>query len=291
MTGMDFQTPETGPYDPSNLAGPSMRDKKDIPDGLWMRCSKCEGMLYRKVVSDNQEVCPDCGQHFRLTGPKRVEQLADPDSFEELFADLAPADPLNFQWSGKTLKDRVAKEQAKTGQLEGVQTGIAYIKGRRVALGVMNGDWLMGSLGSVVGEKLTRLIERATEENLPLIIVCMSGGARMHEGALSLMQMAKTSAALARYDDAGGLFISVLTDPTTGGTTASFAMLGDIIIAEPRSLIGFAGQRVIANTIKSELPEGFQTAEFLLEHGFIDMIVHRHDLRSEIARLIDYCGQ
>jgi len=153
----------------------------------------------------------------------------------------------------------------------------------------MDGDFLMGSMGSVLGEKITLLIEHATEQSLPLVIVCMSGGARMHEGALSLMQMGKTSAALARYDDAGGLFISVLTDPTTGGTTASFAMLGDIIIAEPNALIGFAGQRVIANTIKSELPKGFQRAEFLLEHGFIDRIVPRHELRNEIARIIDYC--
>jgi len=247
-------------------------------------------MVYRKTVSENQEVCPECQHHFRLTGKRRIEQLTDPDSFEEFFAEIAPADPLKFTWDGKTLADRITAEQAKTGQTEAVQTGVAYIKGRRIALGVMDGDWLMGSLGSVVGEKITRLIELATEEKLPLIIVCVSGGARMHEGALSLMQMAKTSAALGRFDKAGGLFISVLSDPTTGGTTASFAMLGDIIVAEPKALIGFAGQRVIANTIKSELPEGFQRAEFLLEHGFIDCIVHRHELRSELARLIDYCG-
>ncbi len=224
-----------------------------------------------------------------MSGSQRIEQLTDPDSFEEMFGDLAPADPLKFSWAGKTLADRISAEQAKTGQIEAVRTGVAYIKGRRVALGAMDGDWLMGSLGSVVGEKITRLIEFATEEKLPLVIVCVSGGARMHEGALSLMQMAKTSAALARFDSAGGMFISVLSDPTTGGTTASFAMLGDLIIAEPKALIGFAGQRVIANTIKSELPDGFQRAEFLLEHGFIDRIVHRGELRSELARFIDYC--
>lgn len=280
----------TGPYDSSGFAGPAKREKRDIPDGLWLRCPDCKEMLYRKTVAENQEVCPDCHHHFRLSGQQRISELTDPDSFEEMFGDLAPADPLGFTWDGKTLADRISAEQAKTGQTEAVRTGVAYVKGRRIALGVMDGDWLMGSLGSVVGEKITRLIEFATDEKLPLVIVCVSGGARMHEGALSLMQMAKTSAALARFDSAGGMFISVLSDPTTGGTTASFAMLGDIIIAEPKALIGFAGQRVIANTIKSELPEGFQRAEFLLEHGFIDRIVPRGELRSELARLIDYCA-
>ena len=287
----EAESQPAGPYDPSRFAGPSRREKRDIPDGLWMRCPGCEGMVYRKVVAENQDVCVECGYHFRVSANARIRQLIDPDSFEELFADIAPADPLKFAWAGKTMADRIVAEQDKTGNVEAARTGIAYIKGRRTALGVMDGEWLMGSLGSVVGEKITLLIEKATGEKLPLIIVCMSGGARMHEGALSLMQMAKTSASLGRFGDAGGLFISVLTDPTTGGTTASFAMLGDIIIAEPGALIGFAGQRVIANTIKSELPEGFQRAEFLLEHGFIDRIVHRHELRSELARLIDYCGQ
>ncbi len=289
MTGIDPHP--ASPYDGLRFEGPAVREKRDIPDGLWMSCPKCDEMLYRKVVADNQEVCPKCEHHFRLNANGRIIQLADSDSFEELFGNIGPSDPLKFEWAGKTLADRIAKEQAKTGNLEGAKTGVAYIRGRRVALGIMDGDWLMGSLGSVVGEKLTLLIELATAEKLPLVIVSMSGGARMHEGACSLMQMAKTSAALARYDDKDGLYISVLSDPTMGGTTASFAMLGDVIIAEPEALIGFAGQRVIANTIKAELPEGFQQAEFLLEHGFIDMIVHRHDLGSEIARLIDYCGQ
>jgi acetyl-CoA carboxylase carboxyl transferase subunit beta len=277
------------PYDSSTFEGPRPGPKLDIPDGLWLRCPGCEGMLYRKTVAANQEVCPECSHHFRVSAAQRIAQLADPDSFEELFANIAPTDPLEFAWLGQTYAERLRKEQKKTGSTEAVRTGIAYIKGRRVALGVMDGDFLMGSMGSVLGEKLTLLIERATADRLPLIIVCMSGGARMHEGALSLMQMGKTSAALARFDDAGGLYICVLADPTTGGTTASFAMLGDVIIAEPGALIGFAGQRVIANTIKAELPEGFQRAEFLLDKGFVDMIVHRHDLRSEIARLIDYC--
>jgi acetyl-CoA carboxylase carboxyl transferase subunit beta len=278
------------PYDSRAFDGPAVRRKRDIPEGLWMRCSGCEGTLYRKTVTENMEVCPECGHHFRMGARARVAQITDPDSFEELFTDIGPADPLEFRWSGKSYADRVRQEQAKTGNTEGVLTGIAYIKGRRAAVGVMDFDFLGGSMGSVIGEKLSLLVERAVTDSLPLIIVCMSGGARMHEGALSLMQMAKVSAAIARLDQAGGLYIAVLTDPTTGGTTASFAMLADITIAEPKALIGFAGERVIANTIRAELPEGFQRAEFLQEHGFVDLIVARKDLRSEIAKLIDYCS-
>lgn len=286
----DAQDPETiVPFDPSVFEGPAIRKKRDVPDGLWMRCSGCEGVVYRKVVSENLEVCPECGHHFRLSASKRVELLTDPDSFEELFANVMPADPLGFQWRGLNYNEYLKDYQKRSGTSEGVLTGIGYIKGRRVALGVMNGEFIMGSMGSVIGEKLTLLIEKAIESRLPVVIVCTSGGARMHEGALSLMQMAKTAAALARLDAAGLLYISVLADPTTGGTTASFAMLGDVIIAEPGALVGFAGERVIANTIRQELPEGFQRAEFLMEHGFIDMIVKRTDLRSEIAKLIDYC--
>ena len=279
------------PYDSASFDGPSFRKKRDVPDGLWMRCDGCEAMLYSKVVVENLEVCPQCNYHFRVGARNRIVQLADPESFEELSAEIAPADPLEFNWAGKSYAERVRSEQEKTGNTEAVLTGIAYIKGRRVALGVMDGDWLIGTMGSVVGEKVTLLIEHATASALPLVIVCASGGARMHEGALSLMQMGKTSAALANFDDAGGLYVALLSDPTTGGMTASFAMLADFIIAEPGALIGFAGQRVIANTIKSELPEGFQRAEFLLEHGFIDMIVHRKNLRSELAKLIDYCAK
>ncbi|MHC4294614.1 MAG: acetyl-CoA carboxylase, carboxyltransferase subunit beta, partial [Planctomycetota bacterium] len=277
------------PYDASAFSGPAIRKKRDVPDGLWMRCDGCETMLYRKVATENLEVCPKCEAHFRIGATQRIEQLADTDTFEEMFGDIAPADPLEFEWAGKSYAERLLKEQEKTGNLEACLTGIAYIKGRRVALGVMDGEFLMGSMGSVLGEKITLLIEHATANSIPLVIVCTSGGARMHEGALSLMQMAKTSAALGKYDEAGGLYIAVLADPTTGGTTASFAMLGDFTIAEPAALIGFAGQRVIANTIKAELPEGFQRAEFLLKKGFIDRIVPRKELRNEIARLIDYC--
>ena len=277
------------PFDSSVFEGPAFRKKREVPDGLWMRCPGCEGMLYRKVVDENMDVCPECNHHFRMSARRRVEQLTDPDSFEELFADILPDDPLGFEWRGRNYREYVKDYQAKSGTDEGVLTGIGYVKGRRMALGVMNGEFIMGSMGSVIGEKLTLLIENATESRLPLAIVCTSGGARMHEGALSLMQMAKTAAALARFDEARGLYVAVLVDPTTGGTTASFAMLGDFIIAEPGALIGFAGERVIANTIRAEQPEGFQRAEFLLEHGFIDMIVPRKELRSEIARLIDYC--
>jgi acetyl-CoA carboxylase carboxyl transferase subunit beta len=276
------------PYDAAAFDGPRARRKRDMPDGLWMRCPQCEATLFTKVVHENLNVCPDCDWHFRIGARRRVEQLVDTGSFEELFSQIAPADPLDFHWLGQTYTERLQKEQAKTGQTEAVLTGIAYIKGRRLALGVMDSDFLMGSMGSVLGEKIALLIERATGSKLPLVIVCASGGARMHEGALSLMQMGKTSAALARLDDAGGLYVAVLTDPTTGGTTASFAMLADVILAEPGALIGFAGQRVIANTIKAELPEGFQRAEFLLDHGFIDRIVPRKDLRTELSLLIDY---
>ncbi len=280
---------DTTPYNAESLGDRPQRTKREVPDGLWMRCPKCEAMLYRKAVAENLDVCPECEHHFRMKGWDRVNQLTDPGSFEEHFDNLATVDPLDFKWAGKVYAERIAIEQKKTGINDSILTGVAYIKGRRVALGVMVGEFIMGSMGTVLGEKLARLIELATEQSLPLIVVCISGGARMHEGALSLMQMAKTSAALARYDDAGGLYIAILTDPTTGGTTASFAMLGDITIAEPDAEICFAGARVIANTIKADLPEGFQRSEFLMEKGFIDMIVHRKELRSEIARLIDYC--
>ncbi len=206
-----------------------------------------------------------------------------------MHSDLTANDPLDFKFRGTTYKQRLKADEKKSGSKEAIRIGKAFIKGRGVMLAVMEPNFLMGSMGDVVGEKFCAAVDKAIEEKLPFIAICCSGGARMHEGVVSLGQMAKTSAAVAKFDQAGGLFISVLTDPTTGGVTASFAMLGDIIIAEPKALIGFAGPRTIAETIKVELPEGFQTAEFLLEHGFVDMIVHRKDLRSEIARLIDYC--
>ncbi|MGB2821290.1 MAG: acetyl-CoA carboxylase, carboxyltransferase subunit beta [Phycisphaerae bacterium] len=277
------------PFDPSVFEGPALRKKREVPDGLWMRCAGCEEMVYRKVVAENMEVCPKCGYHVRVGAVERIRQLTDPDSFEELFADIVPDDPLGFEWRGKTYREYIREYQERSGTAEGVLTGIGYVKGRRVALGVMNGEFVGGSMGSVSGERLTLLIERATEAGLPLVIVCTSGGMRMQEGALSLVQMAKTSAALAKLDEAGGLYVSVLVDPTTGGTTASIGMLADVILAEPGAMIGFAGPRVIANTIRQELPDGFQRAEFLLEHGFVDIIVERKELRSELARLVDYC--
>ncbi len=262
--------------------------KEGIPEGLWMRCPECEDMLFRKVVDDALRVCPNCQHHFRVSAPVRIAQLADTGTFEEMFTDLEPVDSLKFV-DKKAYKDRLRTEQMKTGRKDAVVCGKAFIKGRPIMMAVMDPDFMMGSMGSVVGEKITLTIEHALAEKLPLLIVSCSGGARMQESTLSLMQMAKTSAALARFDDAGGLFISLLADPTTGGVTASFAMLGDFIIAEPKALIGFAGPRTIWNTIKVELPEGFQRSEFLEEHGFVDFVVHRKDLQSEIARLIDFC--
>lgn len=281
-----------GYNDPAMSQAPNEPTTKSegIPEGLWMRCPECGAMLFRKVVEEAMHVCPECQHHFRVGAKARVEQLVDPGSFEAMFEDVEPVDVLKFV-DKKAYKDRLRTEQAKTGYNDAVLCGKGFIKGRPLMLAVMNPEFMMGSMGSVVGEKITRTIEAAAEEKLPLIIVSCSGGARMQESTLSLMQMAKTSAALARLDDAGGLFISLLADPTTGGVTASFAMLGDFIIAEPKALIGFAGPRTIWNTIKVELPDGFQRSEFLQEHGFIDFVVHRKDLRSEIARLVDFCGK
>jgi acetyl-CoA carboxylase carboxyl transferase subunit beta len=246
-------------------------------------------MIYRRQMEANQHVCPDCGHHFRIGAVERVRQLADTGSFVPMFTNLQPGDPLTFK-DLRPYSERLLGEQIRTGQVDAVQAGMAFVKGRQAMLCCLDLTFMMGSMGSVVGEIVTRSIEHATRQNLPLIAVSCSGGARMQESGLSLMQMAKTSAALARFDRAGGLFISVLTDPTTGGVTASFAMLGDVIIAEPGALVGFAGPRVIQQTIRQELPEGFQRSEFLLKCGLVDRVVKRQELRSEIARLIDYAG-
>ena len=265
------------------------REKRGVPSGLWMSCPGCSALVYKPDVENNINVCPECGYHMYLSARGRIGTLLDEGTFEEWDAHLEPADPLGFA-DKKKYADRIIAEQQRTGLRDAVLTGTGMIRARRVALGVTDSAFIMGSMGSVVGEKLTRLVEGATQRRLPLIIVSGSGGgARMHEGILSLMQMAKVSAALARYGDAGGLFISVLTNPTMGGVAASFASLGDVIFAEPKALIGFAGPRTIKATIRIELPEGFQSSEFLLEHGYIDRIVERRQLKSEIARVIDYC--
>jgi acetyl-CoA carboxylase carboxyl transferase subunit beta len=264
--------------------------KRSIPEGLWIRCDACSAILFRRSVENNLEVCPECQRHFRVPADQRITQLVDPETFEAFDENLSSQDPLEFV-DLKSYKDRLVEAQKKTKKNDAIQTGYAFIKGRKVVLGVMNFAFLGGSMGSVVGEKIRRAIERAADQDLPLIIVAASGGARMMESGLSLMQMAKTAAALARFDDMGGFFISVLTDPTTGGVTASFAMLGDVILAEPKALIGFAGPRVIQQTIKQELPDGFQRSEFLLECGFVDCVVPRSELRSEISSLIDYAGK
>ena len=273
----------------SKWNGFSLKPRKEMPEGLWVRCPGCEHMLYKSAVEKNLNVCPDCDHHFRIEAKTRIKYLVDEDSFQEVLGTLKTEDPLGFKFRGTTYKKRLKEDAKKSGAKEAMMIGKAFIKGRGVMLAVMEPNFLMGSMGFVVGEKLCVAVEMAMDQKLPLVAVCCSGGARMHEGVISLGQMAKTSAALARFDEAGGLYISVLTDPTTGGVTASYATLGDCLIAEPGALIGFAGPRTIAETIKVELPEGFQTAEFMLEHGFVDMIVHRKDLRSEIARLIDYC--
>ena len=267
------------------------REKRGVPGGLWLSCEDCGAMIFRKEAERLMNVCPECGYHMYLSARDRINWVLDEGTFEEWDGQLEPVDPLEFE-DHKKYKDRLAAEQKRTGLRDAALTGSGMIRARRVAFGVTDSAFIMGSMGSVVGERLARLVERATEEQLPLIIVSGSGGgARMHEGVYSLMQMAKVSAALAKYDELGGLFISVLTNPTMGGVAASFASLGDVIFAEPKALIGFAGPRTIKATIRIELPKGFQTSEFLLEHGYIDRIVARVDLKSEIARVIDYCGK
>jgi acetyl-CoA carboxylase carboxyl transferase subunit beta len=268
----------------------SSKPKRAVPDGLWLRCPVCAAILFRRSVENNLWVCPECDHHFRISAKQRVKQLADTGTFEPFNDDIAPVDPLGFV-DLKPYTDRLEAAQRKTGLNDGLLTGSAFVKGRKVILACMDFTFLGGSMGSVIGEKLTQAIELAGERDLPLVVVSASGGARMMESGYSLMQMAKTSAALARFDEMGGLYISVLTDPTTGGVTASFAMLGDVILAEPKALIGFAGPRVIEQTIRQELPEGFQRAEFLQDCGFIDRVLPRCDLRSEISSIIDYAGK
>lgn len=269
----------------------SKKVKKDIPGGLWTKCPECGELLYSKKLRENFEVCPKCDYHFRVGAYERVSMIFDEGTFKEMDKDMQSKDPLKFKGPAD-YPTKLKKDQSFTGLKDAVVTGVGLLNGKRAALAVTDSRFIMGSMGSVVGEKITRLIEHAEKEKIPVIIISGSGGgARMYEGLLSLMQMAKTSAALDRLHRSGGLFISVLTNPTMAGIMASFASLGDIIIAEPKALIGFTGPRVIQQTIKQELPEGFQQSEFLLEHGLIDMIVCRAEMKETLARLISYfCG-
>ncbi len=267
--------------------GSVTKDPKKIPDGLWIKCPGCSKTVYKKLVEERQETCPECNHHFPLQARARIASLVDEDRFEEWDAALSSADPLGFVDS-RPYPKRIAEQQAKTGLVDALISGRGPIGGIMTAWAVMDFAFNGGSMGSVVGEKITRAVERATAGAMPVVVVSQSGGARMQEGAISLMQMAKTSAALARHRAASLPFISILTNPTMAGVMASYASLGDVIIAEPRALIGFTGPRVIRETIKQELPEGFQTSEFCLEHGQVDLIVARQDLRQELARIIAY---
>ncbi len=272
-------------------ATPVVRATQEVEegDGLWSKCPECGLVVYRKDLIANASVCTGCGHHHRIDSEARIRLIADEGSFEPLDTEMAPTDPLAFK-DRRSYADRLRDSQHSTGLRDAVVTGLCRLEGMPLALGVMDFRFMGGSMGSVVGEKLTRLIEEATARRQPLIIVCASGGARMQEGMLSLMQMAKISGALQRHGQAELLYIPLLTHPTTGGVTASFAMLGDLILAEPKALIGFAGRRVIEQTLREKLPEGFQTAEYLQEHGFVDHIVSRTRLRSSLASLLRLHG-
>ncbi|MCU7500952.1 MAG: acetyl-CoA carboxylase carboxyltransferase subunit beta [Ignavibacteria bacterium] len=261
--------------------------KLELPDGLWEKCPGCGEIIHKKQLEMNYWTCTKCEHHFRIGSSEYISILFDKNSFKEYDKKMRSADPLGFTDS-KKYPDRINETMKKTGLTDAVRTGIGKIDGREVSFACMDFSFIGGSMGSVVGEKISRAIDRAYKNRIPMIVVSASGGARMMEGAYSLMQMAKTSSRLARLADARIPYISVLTDPTTGGITASYAMLGDVNIAEPRALIGFAGPRVIKQTIGRDLPEGFQTSEFLLENGFVDLIVHRKDMKTKLASLIDF---
>jgi acetyl-CoA carboxylase carboxyl transferase subunit beta len=268
---------------------PPTERRVKMPEGLWVKCAACREMVYKKEVSRNANVCPKCNYHFRIDGRERLDMLLDEGTFEEFDHDISPRDALGFVDS-KPYASRLTDYQQKTDMRDAFISSSGTIGGYSVIAGVMEYRFMGGSMGSVVGEKVTRCAERALEERVPLIVISCSGGARMQEGTLSLMQMAKISAALARLDDAALPFISILTDPTTGGVTASFAMLGDLNLAEPRALIGFAGPRVIEQTIRQTLPEGFQRSEFLLEHGMLDMVVDRARMRDVLISFFGFTG-
>ncbi len=261
----------------------------DEGDGLWVKCSECSQVAYRKDLISNFNVCSNCGHHNRINSDERINIISDKNSFKEFDTSLSPTDPLGFK-DRRSYADRIKESQAGTGLRDGVITGLCSVNSMPLALAVMDFRFMGGSMGSVVGEKITRIIERATLENYPILIVCASGGARMQEGMLSLMQMAKISGALKKHKEKNLLYMPLLTHPTTGGVTASFAMLGDLILAEPKALIGFAGRRVIEQTLREKLPDNFQTAEYLLEHGFVDVIVKRKDLKTTLTKILKIHG-
>jgi acetyl-CoA carboxylase carboxyl transferase subunit beta len=265
---------------PSAIRNNRQQEKPNIPSGMWEKCDKCNAMIYAEDLENSKYVCTTCGHHFRVNADQRVKMFLDKDTFKEFWRELKTTNPLEFDGYEQKLKS------TKTSSTEAVVTGVGQLNGINIACAIMDSFFMMGSMGTVVGEKITRLVEYATENKLPVIIFTASGGARMQEGIFSLMQMAKVSAAMAKHDDAGLLYITVLTDPTTGGVTASFAMEGDIILSEPDALVGFAGRRVIENTIKESLPDNFQTAEFLLEKGFVDAIVERKNMRACIYKIL-----
>ncbi|WP_082233607.1 acetyl-CoA carboxylase, carboxyltransferase subunit beta [Halobacillus massiliensis] len=262
---------------------PRKEAKQDVPEGLMQKCPSCQKIFYRKELYRNMNVCPHCDHHHKLTAYERIDYLFDENSFEEWDVQMVSANPLDFP----DYEEKLEKDRHKSGLNEAVVTGKASINGMQTAVAVMDARFRMGSMGSVVGEKITNAIENARKENIPFIIFTASGGARMQEGVLSLMQMGKTSIALKRLSDSGGLFISVMTHPTTGGVSASFASVGDYNFAEPGALIGFAGRRIIEQTIREKLPDDFQTAEFLLHHGQIDRVVHRHEMKETLSTVLD----
>jgi acetyl-CoA carboxylase carboxyl transferase subunit beta len=264
------------------------RTRTVVPDGRWIKCSGCNQTVYKREVEDNMQVCPTCGHHYRINARTRIEQLVDPDSFRETHTNLETVDPLDFTVGKETYRDRIGRAKKQSGLSEAMITGMATIEGAPTTLGVMESSFIMASMGSVLGEKFCCLIEDAIEKRLPCVVVVASGGARMQEGVLALMQMAKTSSAVRDINEAGLPYITVLTDPTTGGVFASFASLGDIILAEPNAYIGFAGARLIEGALKVKIPDGFQRAEYQLNNGYIDEIVKRSELRPYIAKLLRY---
>ncbi|AOR23175.1 acetyl-CoA carboxylase, carboxyltransferase subunit beta [Clostridium taeniosporum] len=277
-----FKKSQYATVNPSAYKSKVVEEKPNIPSGMWTKCTNCNSMIYYEDLENNKYVCNKCNHNFRISPKERIKQLFDKDTFKEMWKSLKTNNPINFG----DYEEKIKEAQSSSGSSEAVITGVGRINNLEVACAIMDSFFMMGSMGTVVGEKITRIVEYATENNLPILIFTASGGARMQEGIFSLMQMAKISAALARHDEKGLLYITILTDPTTGGVTASFAMEGDIILSEPNALIGFAGRRVIENTINETLPESFQKSEFLLEKGFIDSIVERKNMRAYLYKIL-----